>query len=80
MKYLVSIFIFASMFLSGCITGHLPFGNNLTAQVSNTSDQATSEAKKLGQNSALQKISSGSTGHIVPVSATLPETACLDRF
>ena len=80
MKYLVSIFIFASLFLSGCITGHLPFGHDLTAHISKTTDRATSEATKVSQNSALEKTFSGRTRNVVPVSASFSETACPDRF
>ena len=80
MRYLVSLFICASLLLSGCITGRTPLGEGVSSQNSKTTQKATFGGAKTGQGSISRLAVSEVSRGVGPESASSSDTAQWDRF
>lgn len=80
MRYLVSLFICASLLLSGCITGRTPLGEGVSSQNSKTTQKATFAGTRTGQGSIPPLAVSEGPRSVGPVSASSSDTAQWDRF
>jgi hypothetical protein len=80
MRYLVSLFICASLLLAGCITGRTPLGEGVSSQNSKTTQKATHVGSKTGQGSISPLAASEGPRGMGPVSASSSDTAQWDRF
>ncbi len=80
MRYLISLFICASLLLSGCIAGRNPLSEGLNSQISKTTRKATFAGTKTGQGSDRRKAVSEVARGVGPVSASFSDTAQWDRF
>jgi hypothetical protein len=80
MRYLVSLFICASLLLSGCITGRSPLSEGVSSRNSKTTQKATFAGARSGQGSISPlAVSEGPRG-VGPLSASSSDTAQWDRF
>jgi hypothetical protein len=80
MRYLVSLFICASLLLSGCITGRTPLGEGVSSQNSKTTQKATFGGARTGQGSISRLAVSEVARGAGPESGSSSDTAQWDRF
>jgi hypothetical protein len=80
MRYLVSIFVCASLFLSGCITGRSPVNVGVNTQISKSTQKAAAVGTRNGQRAKARMVVSEGSRQIGPAGGGSSETAQWDRF
>jgi hypothetical protein len=80
MKYLFSLCICASLFLSGCMTGRNPLSEGLSSYMSKAPQKAAIAKTKSSQSSIPRETVTEVSPHVSPVSASSSDTAHFDRF
>jgi hypothetical protein len=80
MRYLVSLLVCTSLFLSGCIIGRNPLSESINPQISKTSQKAAPVRPKSGKGPGPRLVVSEGPRQIGPAGASSSETAQWDRF